>query len=100
MSRVKWLVGRLEQRWPIKVAVVLSLPNRRSFQEKTFTENVSSRGLRVITKRMRRRGTRLLVTFAGEGIERHAGVAYCQRLANKRFAVGLRLSARVWQAGH
>jgi hypothetical protein len=76
---------------------MLSLPNKRSFQEKTFTENVSSRGLRAISKRMWRPETRMLVTFAGEGIQRQANVAYCQRLAKKRFALGLKLSMRVWQ---
>jgi hypothetical protein len=87
--------GRFEKRWPIKVAVALSPVNKRSSQERTFTENVSSRGLRAITRRMWQRGDRLLVTFAAEGIQREARVAYCQRLANKRFAVGLELSAKV-----
>ena len=90
MSKVKWLRARLEQRWPIKVGVMLSLRNKRSFQEKTFTENVSSRGLRAITKRRWQPGAELLVTFAGEGIERQANVAYCQRLTKKRFALGKR----------
>jgi len=98
MSKIKWPIARLEQRWPIKVGVKLSLPNKRSYQEKTFTENVSSRGLRAITKRMWLPGAELLVTFAGEGMQRHANVAYCRRLAKKRFALGLRLSRRVWQA--
>ena len=98
MSKVKWLRARLEQRWPIKVGVMLSLRNKRSFQEKTFTENVSSRGLRAITKRRWQPGAQLLVTFAGEGIQRQANVAYCQRLTKKRFALGLKLSMRVWQA--
>jgi hypothetical protein len=98
MSKAKWPIARLEQRWPIKVGVMLSLPKKRSFQEKTFTENVSSRGLRAITKRVWQPGAELLVTFTGEGIQRRANVAYCQRLTKKRFALGLKLSMRVWQA--
>lgn len=77
---------------------MLSLPNKKSFKERVFTENVSSRGLRAITKRMWQPGAQLIVTFAGEGIQRHANVAYCQRLTKKRFALGLKLSMRVWQA--
>jgi len=98
MRKVKWPIDRLEQRWPIKVGVMLSLPKKRSFHERTFTENVSSRGLRAITKRLWQPGAELLVTFAGEGIQRQASVAYCQRLKRKRFAVGLKLLMRVWEA--
>ncbi len=101
--------GRSEKRTPIEVAVVLSRLNERPFTERrlnerpfterAFTENVSSRGLRALTMRMWQPGSRLLVSFAGECIPGHARVVYCQRLANKRFAVGLALSPRVRQSG-
>ncbi len=60
--------GRSEKRTPIEVAVVLSRLNERPFTERTFTENVSSRGLRAVTRRMWQPGARLLVSFAGECI--------------------------------
>jgi len=44
--------GRSEKRAPVELAVLLSSLNERPFKERAFTENVSSRGLRAITKRM------------------------------------------------
>ena len=90
--------GRSEKRTPAELAVLLSSLNERPFKERAFTENVSSRGLRAITKRMWQPGTRLLVSFDGEVIPGPARVVYCQRLANERFAVGLALLARVRQS--
>jgi len=57
--------GRSEKRTPVELAVLLSSLNERPFKERAFTENVSSRGLRAITKRMWQPGTRLLVSFDG-----------------------------------
>jgi len=89
--------GRREKRTPMEVPVVLSLPNKNPYKERTLTENVSPRGLRAVTKRTWQPGTRLLVTFDREGIQGPARVVYCQRLANDRFAVGLALSAQMKQ---
>ena len=87
--------GRSEKRTPVELAVLLSGLNERPFKERAFTENVSSRGLRAITKRMWQPGDRLMVSFDTEPIPGLARVAYCQRLANKKFAVGVAVSARV-----
>ncbi len=92
--------GRSEKRAPIEVAVVLSRLNERPFTERTFTVNVSSRGLRAVTGRNWQPGDRLLVSVAGEGTPRQARVVYCRRLANKRFAVGLALSTKVHESAH
>jgi hypothetical protein len=89
--------GRSEKRTSIEVDVVLSHLNEKSFRETASTENVSSRGLRTITKRMWQPGTQLLVSFSGEDTQGQARVVYCKRLANKRFAVGLSLSAKARQ---
>jgi len=43
-------------------------------------------------------GARLLVSLDGEPIPGPARVVYCQRLANKKFAVRLALSAREQQS--
>lgn len=89
--------GRSEKRTPIKLAVVLSRVNQRSSRESTFTEDKSSQGLRVITKKTWRIGAQLLVSFAGDNVGEQATVVYCQRLGNKKFAVGLALSTKVHQ---
>lgn len=90
--------GRSEKRTPIEVAVVLSRVKERPFKEKAFTENVSSHGLRAITNRVWQPGADLLVSFVGVDIQEQARVVYCQRQANKKFALGLVLSTRVTQS--
>jgi hypothetical protein len=90
--------GRSEKRTPAELAVVISSLSERPFKERAFTENVSSHGLRAISKRMWPPGARLLVSFGGEPTPGAARVVYCQSLANKKFAVGLALSAKVQQS--
>jgi hypothetical protein len=79
------------------LAVELSCMDEMSGKEAAITENISSRGLRAITKRMWRSGTRLLIRLVGEDGYGQASVVYCQPLGNKRFAVGLGLSGKVLQ---
>ena len=90
--------GRSEKRTPTELALELSHVGKTSVKERVLTVNVSSRGLRVLTKSMWLPGARARVSFAGEDIDERARVVYCQRLANKRFAVGLELSAKVKQS--
>jgi hypothetical protein len=90
--------GRSEKRTPIDLAVVLSCIGETSCKERTFTENVSSRGLRAITKKKWQPGAELLIKFVGNDFQGQASVVYCQPLGNKKFAVGLALSAKAQQA--
>jgi hypothetical protein len=85
--------GRSEKRTPVDLALVLSSLSERPFKERAFTENVSSHGLRTISKRMWTPGARLLVNFDAGPIPGAARVVYCQRLASKKFAVGSRYRA-------
>jgi hypothetical protein len=87
--------GRSEKRTPVELAVLLSRAHKKPFKERGVTENVSSHGLRVITKGMWQPGARVLVSFAGEDIDEQARVVYCQRMAKRKFAVGIQFSAKV-----
>lgn len=87
--------GRSEKRTPAELAVVLSRAHKKPFKERVVTENVSSHGLRVITKSMWLPGARILVSFAGENIDEQARVVYCQRITKGRFAVGIQFSTKV-----
>jgi len=87
--------GRSEKRTPVELAVVLSRAHRKPFKEKVVTANVSSHGLRVVTKSMWAPGARILVSFAGEDIDEQARVVYCQRLTKGKFAVGIQFSTKV-----
>jgi hypothetical protein len=87
--------GRSERRTARTIAVELwdePLPN-----ERTFTENVSPRGARVVTEREWQPGARLLLISLQDDIRSEAQIVYCERVAKYRFAVGLELSARVEQ---
>jgi PilZ domain len=98
LEKMSMPTGRSEKRTPIELAVELSHVGKTSVKERVLTENLSSRGLRVVTKSMWPPGARVRVSFAGEEIDERARVVYCQRLANMRFAVGLELSATVKQS--
>ena len=87
--------GRSEKRTPVELAVVLSNAHRELFKERVVTENVSSRGMRVVTKSVWAPGTRILVNFAGENIDEQARVVYCQRLTKGKLAVGIHFSTKV-----
>ena len=78
--------------------MTLSRESETSFKERVLTENVSSRGLRVVTKSVWKPGARIRVTFAGKDIEEQARIVYCQPLAKKEFAVGLELSTKLKQS--
>ena len=90
--------GRSEKRTPIELAVVLCDVSERPFKERTLTENMSSHGLRAVTKRSWPVGDQLQVSFAAQSAPGLARIVYCQRLSKERFAVGLALSATLQQS--
>ena len=54
------------------------------------TENVSTNGVRALTTNPLRPQERLYITSPDGKIRTYAHVVYCQRLADRCFAVGLR----------
>jgi hypothetical protein len=85
--------GRVEKRKQLAVPMLLSRLQRQGstdLPEKTITENVSSHGVRVLTKRAVPPQERLLVTsLTGREEPIQARVVYCQPLAKGVFGVGL-----------
>ena len=57
--------------------------------ETTFTENVSSRGARVLSVRRWKRNDRLMITSLTGSFQSVARVAYCELMPDAGFAVGL-----------
>ena len=55
----------------------------------TFTENVSTRGARILTQRLWQRNERLTVASLPGDFTSRARVAYCERLREAGFAIGL-----------
>ena len=80
---------RVERRIPMEIPVVLDGHRRMPGTESTFTENVSTRGARVISTRRWEQNERLtFVSRTGE-FRSSARVAYCQPLQGDGFAIGV-----------
>lgn len=82
---------RPERRIARAVAVQLSTIDGSPLAEKTFTENVSPHGARVVTKRRWRPEERVLLKSLESDFQSQARVVYCQFLPRNNFAVGLDL---------
>lgn len=82
-------VQRLEKRIPMEVAVQISGEGPIPGVETAFTENVSSRGARVVTVRRWRTDDRLTIASLPGNFRALARVAYCQPVRGHGFAIGL-----------
>ncbi len=83
-------VNRVEKRIPMELGVQIAGHSETPGIELTFTENVSSRGARVLTARRWRSNDMLLVTSANGVFKSPGRVAYCQK-ADSGFAIGVEL---------
>jgi len=85
--------GRVEKRTHLKMPVQISRgqsPDLADLIENTTTENVSSRGVRVLTRRALQPREWLWVTsVVGGEMPKPAQVVYCQPVAGELFGVGL-----------
>jgi len=84
-----YVVQRAEKRVPIEVAVRIRSEGPLPEVEETFTENVSSRGARVLSMRRWQPHDRLLFASRPGDFRATARVAYCQPLRGEGFAIGL-----------
>jgi hypothetical protein len=87
--------GRSEKRIARTVGVEVCLQDEPKLNERIVTENVSAHGARVFMERKLQPGQQVLVSSPKEGVRSQARIVYCQRVSEKRFAVGLELSGRV-----
>lgn len=82
--------GRSEKRIPKAVGVTARLSDGSSLPEGTFTENVSMRGARIVTKTKVEQGGIIEIRFPTE-VQFHGRVVYCHHLPDGTFAVGLEM---------
>jgi hypothetical protein len=80
---------RREARVPMEVGVQITGHPALPGTETTFTENVSSRGARVLSVRRWKPGDRLTIATLTGSFRAVARVAYCQLIPESGFAVGL-----------
>jgi hypothetical protein len=85
--------GRFENRIAKTVRVEVSLVDDPTLKEKTWTENVSAHGARIVVHRELQPKQEALVSSPNDGVRSRARVVYCERVAENKFAVGLALSA-------
>jgi len=95
------LSGRMERRLPVIVVVRLAQAECASTnrEERTYTDNISSRGARVYSARPWQLGDAVQVTPRNE--EPACGnVVYCQTLEDGRFVIGVKFQDRpvMWSA--
>jgi PilZ domain-containing protein len=87
--------GRSERRIARTVTVEVCLQEEPKLNERMLTENVSAHGARIFMERKLLPGQQVLVSSPKEGEHSQARIVYCQRVSERRFAVGLELSGRV-----
>jgi hypothetical protein len=85
--------GRLEKRIPLAAPVEISSIQNPAAIERT-TENSCSMGIRILTQRARDLNERLWVRSLDGALRTLARVAYCQRLPDGRFGVGLQFQQK------
>ncbi len=84
--------GRAEKRVPMTVSVYITARGTSGPAERTFTENVSPHGVRVMTQQPFRTGERPIVCVLSGECESRGTVVYCQPLPNTRYCVGMEFS--------
>src|SRR5580704_18121564 len=92
---------RSETRIPMEVGVHITGHGAQPGTETTFTENVSSRGARVMSVRRWKINDKIEVTTLAGSFHTVARVAYCHTTPSAGFAVGLEFvePARGWVVG-
>ena len=98
------LSGRMERRLPIIVMVRLAQTERAGTdeEEKTYTDNVSTHGARVFSRRSWQPGDQVMVTPVNQESATCGNVVYCQRLADGRYGIGVTFQDHpvTWSALH
>jgi|SRR5208282_1304405 hypothetical protein len=84
-------IARREKRVPMEIGVHISGHTTLPGTETTFTENVSSRGARVLSSRRWKTNDRLTITTFAGSFRALARVAYCQGVPEAGFAIGIEL---------
>jgi hypothetical protein len=91
-------IARREKRIPMEIGIHISGHTTLPGTETTFTENVSSRGARVLSSRRWKTNDRVTVTTLAGSFRSVARVAYCQGVPETGFAIGVELieSSGTW----
>ena len=92
--RAKFAFQRAEQRILMEIPVLIEGHREAPGLESTFTQNVSTRGARVISVRYWETGEPLKFASRTGEFRSSARVAYCQSLQGEGFAIGVEFLTR------
>jgi hypothetical protein len=92
MGQQEYMVQRAETRIPTKLTAMLVSKHGRIGVETGLTENVSSRGARVITASEWQCNDTILLAIPGFRFTSAARVAYCDLLRDGQFGTGLQFT--------
>lgn len=85
----------MEKRLPIAIVVRLShAEDPIDGAELTYTDNISAHGARVISKRRWQPGDAVQITSLKDDSTMRGKVAYCQKLVDNRYCIGLEFQER------
>jgi hypothetical protein len=87
--------GRTQKRIAKELVVELARPDASVPQETATAQNISERGMRVVTEHIWRPGDLVVLSSPRTGLRTQARVVYCQRLEITGFALGLKLSKSI-----
>jgi hypothetical protein len=87
--------GRTQRRVEKELVVELAHPDAPEPQEMATAQNISERGMRVLTEHVWHPGDIVVLSSPRTRYRTQARVVYCQRLENMGFAVGLQLSTAI-----
>lgn len=81
--------GRIEKRISQAISIEISTLDHPLKTERVSTENVSSLGIRVLTKHPVERNTRFMIRPLVRDHGTVAQVVYCQKLTEGRYGIGM-----------
>ena len=86
--------GRTEKRIVKAVEVTGCRSDGTSLPEGTFTENISSRGARIVTESKLEPGGTIEIHSRYYGFQLYGRVVYCQPLFGGKFAAGVEMQTQ------
>jgi len=86
--------GRTEKRIAKAVEITGYRPDGSSLPEGTFTENVSTRGARIVTKSKLEPGGTIEIHSPYTGFRSRGRVVYCHPLFDGKFAAGVEMQTQ------
>lgn len=83
--------GRFETRFFVTIPLYLMDPVHSALMDLALTENVSPRGLRIVSKRCAEPGESWDIRPLSGGLRIPVRVVYCEKTGRHSFCIGLRL---------